>query len=140
MSSPSIPLKIGGLNFEAHAGELLVDALNRSGRKIPQVCYHPQLGPIETCDTCMVEIDGKLVRACATRINEPVAVLTESKSARDAQLEAFDRILANHLWIGSSALISRSPTKSTIQTRSTATIRINASSAAVASRLARTSR
>jgi len=97
MSSPSIPLKIGGLNFEAHAGELLVDALNRSGRKIPQVCYHPQLGPIETCDTCMVEIDGKLVRACATRINEPVAVLTESKSARDAQLEAFDRILANHL-------------------------------------------
>jgi len=21
--------------------------------KISQVCYHPQLGPIETCDTCM---------------------------------------------------------------------------------------
>lgn len=97
MSSHSIPLKIDGLNFEAHAGELLVDALNRSGRKIPQVCYHPQLGPIETCDTCMVEIDGKLVRACATRINEPVAVLTESSRARDAQREAFDRILANHL-------------------------------------------
>jgi formate dehydrogenase major subunit len=45
----------------------------------------------------MVEIDGKLVRACATRINEPVAVLTESSRARNAQREAFDQILANHL-------------------------------------------
>ena len=49
-------------------GESLLDALNRVGMEIPQVCYHPQLGPIQTCDTCMVEADGKLVRACATTV------------------------------------------------------------------------
>ena len=35
---------------------------------IPHVCYHPQLGPVQTCDTCMVEADGPLLRACATRV------------------------------------------------------------------------
>ena len=33
--------------------------------KLPQVCYHPQLGPIQTCDTCMVEVDGKLGQSTA---------------------------------------------------------------------------
>ncbi len=35
-------------------GELLIDLINRSGVELPQVCYHPQLGPIQSCDTCMV--------------------------------------------------------------------------------------
>ena len=58
------------INGKVHAfrpGERIIDAINRSGIEIPQVCYHPQLGPIQTCDTCMVEVDGKLVRACGTR-------------------------------------------------------------------------
>ena len=47
-------------------GERLIDLINRSGIAVPHVCYHPQLGPIQSCDTCMVEVDGKLVRACGT--------------------------------------------------------------------------
>jgi formate dehydrogenase major subunit len=46
--------------------ERLVDLTNRVGVTIPRVCYHEQLGPIQTCDTCMVEVNGELVRACAT--------------------------------------------------------------------------
>ena len=40
---------------QAKADERLIDVINRSGSKVPQVCYHPQLGPVQTCDTCMVE-------------------------------------------------------------------------------------
>ncbi|HEY1804921.1 MAG TPA: formate dehydrogenase subunit alpha [Terracidiphilus sp.] len=78
-------------------GERLIDIINRAGAQIPQVCYHPQLGPIETCDTCMVEADGNLVRACATAASEGMAVLTSSPLAASAQRQAFDRILGNHL-------------------------------------------
>ena len=74
-----------------------MDLLNRTGPKIPQVCYHPQLGPIQTCDTCMVEADGKLVRACATTVGADMKVLTSSASAVAAQREAFDQILGNHM-------------------------------------------
>jgi formate dehydrogenase major subunit len=59
-------------------GERLIDAINRSGIELSQVCYHPQLGPIQTCDTCMVEVDGKLVRACGTSASSGMNVSTRS--------------------------------------------------------------
>jgi formate dehydrogenase major subunit len=82
---------------EIEPGERLIDTINRSGILIPQVCYHPQLGPIQTCDTCMVEMDGKLVRACGTNAFDGAQVETASPRAQAAQGEAFDRILGNHL-------------------------------------------
>src|SRR6266853_6926380 len=92
-----ISVTIDGVFQEAQAGERLIDVVNRTGSKLPQVCYHPQLGPIQTCDTCMVEIDGQLLRACATNVSAGMSVKTNSPAASDAQREAFDRILSNHL-------------------------------------------
>lgn len=92
-----LAITVDGVIQEASTDELLVDVINRSGIQLPHVCYHPQLGPIQTCDTCMVEIDGKLVRACATRVSHGLSVATNSTAASEAQREAFDRILSNHL-------------------------------------------
>ncbi len=92
-----ITVTIDGVVQEATSGERLIDVINRAGVKISQVCYHPQLGPIQTCDTCMVEINGQLVRACATSVSAGMQVLTNSGKAGAAQREAFDRILSNHV-------------------------------------------
>ncbi|MGD0740007.1 MAG: formate dehydrogenase subunit alpha [Terracidiphilus sp.] len=88
---------VNGIRLEFAQGERLVDLINRSNIQLSQVCYHPQLGPIETCDTCLVEADGKLVRACATQAADDMRVETNSPQAAAAQREAFDRILSNHL-------------------------------------------
>jgi len=90
-------LVIDGTVSEAHPNERLVDLLDRTGIAIPKVCYHPQLGPIQTCDTCMVEVGGQLVRACATPAADGLEVSTRSPRALAAQREAFDRILHNHM-------------------------------------------
>lgn len=65
-------------------------------RSVPQLCYLPQMGPIQTCDTCMVEVDGELVRACATVVRPGMKVFAESARADRAQREAMDRVLQNH--------------------------------------------
>jgi formate dehydrogenase major subunit len=90
---------IDGVIQEAQPNELLVDVMNRTGTTIPHVCYHPQLGPIQTCDTCMVEAGagGRLVRACATKAVDGMTISTTSSQARAAQVEAFDRLLGNHM-------------------------------------------
>src|SRR3954447_18365108 len=90
-------LTIDGSIKEAARGERLIDVIQRAGVAIPHVCYHPQLGAIQTCDTCMVEVNGDLVRACATGAAEGMVVATTSAGASAAQVEAFDRILSNHL-------------------------------------------
>src|ERR1700730_10132410 len=88
---------IDGASYDAEAGEHLIDVINRTGREIPQVCYHPQLGPIQTCDTCLVEINGQLGRACGTTVSTGMQIVTGSAIAESARREAFDRILGNHL-------------------------------------------
>src|SRR5260370_18741413 len=93
----TITVTVDGTLTEAKPEERLADLLNRTGTKIPQVCYHPQLGPIQTCDTCMVEADGKLVRACAAMAGAGMKVLTNSARVMAAQREAFDQILGNHM-------------------------------------------
>jgi formate dehydrogenase major subunit len=92
-----ISVAVDGKVLEASPEERLLELLNRTGTKIPQVCYHPQLGPIQTCDTCMVEADGNLVRACATLVGEGMKVSTKSARAMAAQREAFDQILGSHM-------------------------------------------
>ena len=90
-------ITIDGVVSEAKPGERLIDVINRAGIKLPQVCYHPQLGPVQTCDTCMVEVNGKLVRACAMVVADAMKVATSSAVAAAAQRQAFDRLLENHL-------------------------------------------
>ncbi len=92
-----INLTVDGTARVSKPDERLIELINRIGLKVPQVCYHPQLGPIQTCDTCMVEVDGKLVRSCATRVEPGMNVSTTSARAVAAQREAFDRILGNHM-------------------------------------------
>jgi len=96
-AAPLLKLTIDGVETEAPQGSLLIDALSRTDIKVPQVCYHPQLGPIGTCDTCMVEVNGKLVRSCTCEITPGLSVDSKSKHVDAARREAFDRILGNHL-------------------------------------------
>ena len=91
-----IQISIDGTPHEVAPGERLIDAINRAGISLSQVCYLPILGPIQTCDTCIVEVDGKLVRACATELSAGMKISTTASRAHAARTEAFDRILRNH--------------------------------------------
>ena len=101
-TTPNATITVNGRTVDAHAGEFLIEALNRHAKSqredpVPQACYLSQMGPIQTCDTCMVKVDGKLVRACATPVTENMQVATEGYDVDVAQREAFDRILQNHM-------------------------------------------
>ena len=92
-----VSISVDGRRVAAKEGELLLEAVLRRN-EIPHVCYHSALmGPIQTCDTCLVEVDGKLVRSCGEKVTAGMQVVTESKRAEDARSAAFDVILGNHM-------------------------------------------
>lgn len=98
---PDTTIHVNGIDVSAQLGEPLVDALNRAATMqgidpIPQVCYLPAMGAIGSCDTCMVEVDGKLVRSCEAQVVAGEKILTRSEKADIAQRDAFDRLLENH--------------------------------------------
>lgn len=99
--APDTTLHIDGMSVAAEVGEPLIEAINRASAMreatpIPQVCYLKPMGSIGSCDTCMVELNGELVRACETPVPASATVLTTSERADVAQRVAFDRLLYNH--------------------------------------------
>ncbi|AEJ42799.1 formate dehydrogenase subunit alpha [Alicyclobacillus acidocaldarius] len=92
----TVQVEIDGKEVTVEQGASVLDAILSTGQEHPHVCYHPALGPIETCDTCIVEINGKLMRACSTPVEDGMVVRTKSVAARYARKEAMDRILKNH--------------------------------------------
>jgi formate dehydrogenase major subunit len=99
--APDTTIYVDGYEVAAQVGEPLLDAINRSAslrgeHSVPQVCYLPAMGAIGSCDTCMVEVDGKLTRSCEAQVAAGQMVVTDSDRADVAQRDAFDRLLENH--------------------------------------------
>ena len=53
-----IEITVDGKPAPAEGGEWLIDSILRV-EELAHVCYHPQMGPIQSCDTCMVEVKGR---------------------------------------------------------------------------------
>lgn len=92
-----ITVSINGETQTVEEGERILDYLTAQGIEHPHICYSEITGPIQTCDTCMVEINGELMRACSTTFEKGMEIKTNSVLAKAAQTEAMDRILENHM-------------------------------------------
>lgn len=97
MDNQMIHVTINGQIFEADPGSTILEIINANGIEHPQICYVPEVDPIQTCDTCIVEADGKLVRSCSTPAVDGMNIELSSNRAKEAQTEAMDRLLENHL-------------------------------------------
>ncbi|MCM3180280.1 formate dehydrogenase subunit alpha [Cytobacillus horneckiae] len=93
----SVNIKINGMEYEGITGKTILEIINENEIAHPQICYVPEVDPIQTCDTCIVEVDGKLVRSCSTVAENGMSISLDSGRAKEAQTEAMDRILENHL-------------------------------------------
>lgn len=74
----------------------LIDFLTACDVKLPHVCYHPVLEPMQTCDVCWVEYQGELVRGCTLKSAQGMEIASRTPEAQAAQHEGMDRLLAKH--------------------------------------------
>ncbi|KHD84328.1 oxidoreductase [Heyndrickxia ginsengihumi] len=99
MAETRFNFKVNGKEIEAKQGQSIFEAARDNQVYIPGICSsRPNLGVgvIQTCDTCYVEVNGELKRACATEAEPNMIVNSISDTAKEAQLEAMSRILRNH--------------------------------------------
>jgi len=97
VSTSDVSFWIDGREVRAHNGSQLLKAV-LAVTEIPHICYHSDLmGSIRSCDTCLVEVNGELVRACATNVADGLRVKVLSERATAARAAAYDTILGNHM-------------------------------------------
>ncbi len=95
----TISFSIDGLEVQAPAGMMLVDAAKYGDVEIPVFCYEPKLGqPVGACRMCLVEIEGipKLQTACSTPVRDGMAVFTQTDRVKEAQQAIVEFLLINH--------------------------------------------
>ncbi|MEH7461415.1 formate dehydrogenase subunit alpha [Bacillus thuringiensis] len=97
MSEHKIHVTVDGTEYISSNEKTILQLLNERELEHPQICHVPEVDPIQTCDTCIVEVNGKLMRACSTNLEEGMHIERKSKRSVEAQTEAMDRLLENHL-------------------------------------------
>lgn len=89
-------ITVNGEILFGEAGEPLIPFLQSKGINIQHICYHPALGPIQSCDTCWITVDGKSRRGCTTLLTEGMDIQIDTDEAITAREEGLNRILKNH--------------------------------------------
>jgi len=93
-----ITIEVNGRPLDAQPGEILLDALRRSGIRVPTLCYMDGLPPSGVCRLCVVEVEGQrnLVPSCSTLVVPGMKVRTHSPRAVHARKTIVELLLANH--------------------------------------------
>jgi NADH-quinone oxidoreductase subunit G len=77
-------------------GTKVLHAADKAGYPVPHLCYHEDLPAFGNCGVCVVEIGGRIVRACSTPCEDGMKITTNSKKLLDLRREAVEIILSQH--------------------------------------------
>lgn len=93
-----VELTIDGKEIEVPAGMNLIDAAERAGIHIPNLCYLKGMKGIGACRLCLVEIQGLKapVIACNTKVKDGMIVNTKTDKVQEVRKFVIDLILSMH--------------------------------------------
>ena len=83
-------IKINTKKYSVQKGETVLDVCRREKIDIPTLCSLDGYKKEATCRLCLVEIEGKLVTSCTTKVKEGMEITTENskiKKAREINME-----------------------------------------------------
>jgi formate dehydrogenase major subunit len=93
-----IRLTINGQEFEAEAGNTILQVARQNDIHIPTLCFNEVLRPIESCRLCVVRVEGEehLQASCSTEIREGMVVTTDSDEIRQIRKLMLELLLKEH--------------------------------------------
>jgi formate dehydrogenase alpha subunit len=96
MSAATLAITIDGRPVELPAGATVLDAVNRLGVPLPQLCKDPDRSPLGACRTCLVHVEGVrgLPAACHLPAREGMVVSTQHPDAVRVRTGVLDLTLS----------------------------------------------
>ncbi|MDO8473737.1 MAG: FAD-dependent oxidoreductase, partial [Dehalococcoidia bacterium] len=95
-------LTIDGRKVVASEGQTVLDAALKAGVYVPNLCSYPGLKPLaeeepdRACQLCIVEVGGKVVRACSTPASDGLVVETNTPRLQELRRTIVTGILRRH--------------------------------------------
>lgn len=93
-----ISININGREIVALAGQTILQAASENGIDIPHLCYDERIKPYGACGLCVVEVEGnrKLVRSCATFVQNGQVIKTNTSRTVAARKTALELLASDH--------------------------------------------
>jgi formate dehydrogenase major subunit len=78
--------------------QTILDVCRENGIEIPTLCFDERTEVYGACGLCVVEVAGnnKLLKACATEIDDGMSVLTNTQHVRESRRTNLELLLSNH--------------------------------------------
>jgi NADPH-dependent glutamate synthase beta subunit-like oxidoreductase len=95
----TITLTINGREIEAESETTVLEAARNADIYIPSLCYYPNLRPLPevtpdmACQLCLVEVDGRILLSCTTKVVEGMKVETETPMVKELRRRSLTNIL-----------------------------------------------
>lgn len=89
-------VKIDGKMFEAGAEDTILDVCRKNDIEIPTLCHLKGICENSSCRMCVVEVGGRLVTACSTKVSGGMEVVTNSDIVANSRKTTLKMILSNH--------------------------------------------
>lgn len=91
-----VSLSIDGFKVEVREKTTILEAARQVGIEIPSLCHHPKVEASGSCRVCLVEVDGNLITACTTPVEEGMEVFTKSPYVESIRRDLIDLIISDH--------------------------------------------
>ncbi|MBI3455343.1 MAG: formate dehydrogenase subunit alpha [Candidatus Rokubacteria bacterium] len=91
-----VRLRVDGHAVEVPEGATVLDAVNRLGLALPQLCKDPDRPPLGACRTCLVEVEGQrgFPASCHLPARDGMGVRTDTPGVRRIRRAVLDLTLS----------------------------------------------
>jgi len=90
-------ITIDGHKVEVQHGETVLHGARRIGVDIPTLCYLEKCGPLNTCQVCLVKVNGKLVPSCGAKAEPGMVIESETTEVHEARRTALELLFSDHV-------------------------------------------
>jgi ferredoxin len=90
-------ITIDGRVVEVQPGESVLAAARKLAIDIPTLCYLEKCGPLNSCQVCLVKLNGKLVPSCGTKVAPGMVVESETEEVHEARRTALELLFSDHV-------------------------------------------
>lgn len=93
-----VKLQIDGKDIQAPVGMNIIEAAERAGIHIPNLCYMKGMKGVGACRLCLVEVEGLKapVIACNTKVRDGMVIQTRTDKVQEVRKFVIDLILSMH--------------------------------------------
>jgi len=90
-----LTVEVNGKEYRSKGDETILVLCQRNHISIPYLCYHPDLEAKGNCRVCVVEVDGRVLSACNTKVHAGMKVTTDSPQIERLRKTVVELMLGN---------------------------------------------